>query len=302
MIKSKTYSEVKHTAEAVLKTGDVVLDEFISNDNGFVVCSSIFLTGTSGAGKTTFAYTLQKIFENFVTALYSREMSAGSVKHQMKRYEMPHNNAYIADRESHPTLNDFMIELDILKPRVVVVDSLQVIVKEDYDGIMTEEKSCYDVIKKLREWTENNNAVLIVVGHVNKDDSFEGKNTIAHMFDAHLQMIFDKKKNTRTISWEKNRKGEMGELFYDFGKEKIEFFTPAQWEMKNQGKDLSSFIFDTLTNFIKIYKSKPYYKELRKELTSEWDKLALMTACKTQLDFVLKMTAMTQIIINKYEA
>ena len=269
MVKSKNYSAVKIKNEPVLRTGNVVLDDFISNDSGFVIGSSIFLTGTSGAGKTTLAYTLQKVFENHVTSLYSREMSASAVADQMKRYAISHNNAYIADKDSHPTLINYIEELEILKPKVVIVDSLQVLMKEDYAD-MSAEKSGYLIIQMLREWTEKNDAVLIVVGHVNKDGEFEGKNTIKHMFDAHLEMIFDKKKQTRTLSWSKNRKGSTADmLYYIFGEETIEFFTENQWDTRITNKTMSDFMADSVFSFIEMFKTHKNYKDFYKEFIME---------------------------------
>lgn len=298
MLKSKNYSEVSYKAEPVLKTGDQILDEFISNDGGFVVGSAIFLTGTSGAGKTTFAFTLQKVFENFVTSLYSREMSAAAVKQQMKRYEISHNNAYIADKESCPTLESYIEELNVLKPKVVIVDSLQVIMKEDYSTVSAE-TSGFQIIQTLRSWTEKNDAVLIVVGHVNKDGEFEGRNTIQHMFDCHLEMIFDKKKNTRTISWAKNRKGALDTLYYDFGSEKIVFYTTEQWEAKNEGKEMSDFVLETVTRFITMHKNHPQYKEMSKAIKEEWDNLA-KTEFNSALEGICAMTLKAQEVLKRF--
>ena len=299
MIKSKTYLEVETKKEPVIRTGDKVLDDFISNESGFVVGSSIFLTGTSGAGKTTFAVTLQKVFKDYVTSLYSREMSAGSVKEQMKRYAISHQNAFIADRESHPTLEDYIKELNELKPKVIIIDSLQVIMKEDYANVPAEQAG-FEVIQKLRNWTEKNNAVLIMVGHVNKDGEFEGRNTIKHMFDAHLEMIFNKKTKTRTISWSKNRKGEIGMLYYDFGKERIEFFTEEQWDARKNNKKLSDFLFDTVVNYTAMYKNHKNFKELSKELRKEWLNILKNNSLNSEYEMVFALTLKAKELLTKY--
>lgn len=266
---SKNYSEVQVLTEPTIKTGNEILDAFISRDNGFVVGSSIFLTGTSGAGKTTLAFILQKTFENYRSSLYSREMSAVAVKHQLKRYSLEHNNAFIADKDMCPNMDAYINELEVLKPSLVIVDSLQVIAKEDYKDI-SEEAAAFEIIQKLRVWTEKNNAVLIIVGHVNKDGGFEGKNTIEHMFDAHLEMIYDKKRGTRTLSWAKNRKGIVGEvLYYEFGEETIEFYTESQYEIKKEKMSMVAFLNKSFEEYFKVikaeHKNSPYYKEFTTE-------------------------------------
>ena len=266
-MQSRNYTDIKIIAESTLKTRIEAFDDFLSNDGGFVVGSSIFLTGTSGAGKTTLAIILQKLFEDYITSLYSREMSCSSVKQQMKRYAIEHKNAFISDVQMCPTIDSYIADLDEMKPSVVIIDSLQVIIKEDYSDVPLE-KATYELIQKLRAWTEKNEAILIVIGHVNKDGGFEGKNTIEHMFDAHLRMIFDKAKNTRTLTWSKNRKGDVAKvLFYLFGSKSIEFYTPEQYQRIKEKKDLEDFVLDAISTYLNsLDKSTEVYKEFRKDL------------------------------------
>lgn len=269
-MKSANYSDIKIKSDSTIKTGDETLDKFLSNDIGFVEGSAIFLTGTPGAGKTTFAFILQKLLEKYKTSLYSREMSASSVKSQMRRYMLNHKNAYIADAEMCPTLESFIKELDEICPKVVIVDSLQVIMKEDYAN-MTAEESGFSIIQMLRKWTNKNGAILIVVGHVNKNGEFEGRNTIQHMFDSHLEMIFDKKKQIRTISWAKNRKGSVGQvLYYEFGKDSIIFYTEEQFQTIKNKKVLEDYVFEMIVKFVEsLDKGNPQYAAARKELRRE---------------------------------
>jgi len=299
-LKSKNYSAIDLKKEPTVKTGNPVLDGFISTDGGFVVGASIFLTGTSGAGKTTLAYTLQKTFEDFTTSLYSREMSASAVKQQMSRYEMGHTNSFIADKDMCSNFETYLKELDVLKPKVVIIDSLQVIAKEDYAD-MSEEAAAYLIIKLLREWTEKNGAVSIMVGHVNKDGGFEGRNTLQHMFDAHLEMIYDKKKNTRTLSWDKNRKGATGDkLYYEFGEETILFYTAEEWRTKKDGKELSNFIEETVKSFIIMYKGHENYKAFKKEIKAEFLKKISSMSSVTNMEKVIELAKVTQIAIENH--
>ena len=110
-----------------------------------------------------------------------------------------------------------------------------------------------------------------MVGHVNKDGEFEGRNTIQHMFDSHLEMIFDKKKNTRTISWGKNRTGAVGGiLYYEFGKDGIDFFTEESFESTKNKKSLEDFMFDAVIKYTdSIDKKNSNYNSFKKELKSK---------------------------------
>ena len=139
-----------------------------------------------------------------------------------------------------------------------------------------------------------------MVGHVNKDGEFEGKNTIKHMFDAHLEMIFNKKTQTRTLTWSKNRKGSTADmLYYTFGQETIEFFTEDQWDARENGKQMSDFVIDGVYNFIEMFKThvnyKDFYKEFRIEIKQLFDKNLNNLELSCQVSFV------AQELLNKYK-
>lgn len=290
----------KNQEVQTLKTGNEVLDNFISAAGGFVVGSAIFLTGTPGAGKTTLAVVLQKLLEKCKTSLYSREMSSTSVIMQMQRYKVDHANAFISDKSMCKNIEEYKKELDELKPSFVVIDSLQMIIEEDYEN-SPPEAACFKVIQYLRDWTDKNNAVLIVIGHVNKDGSFTGKNTIGHLFDAHLEMIFDKTKNTRTLSWSKNRKGPIDDpLFYEFGDESIEFYTKEQYQRIKNGKELEDYVLEAVVKFMKSLDTKsPNYKMFKAEITKEIN--IIMKNNKVFIEAAIKCVEAIQRKVDKYK-
>lgn len=298
-MKSVNYSDVQIKADLTIKTGNENFDSFLSNDGGFVEKSAIFLTGTPGAGKTTLAIILQRLLKYYKTSLYSREMTASSVKAQMKRYNIEHSNAYIADKEMCPTLNSFIDELNELRPKVVIIDSLQVVMKEDYAGVSAD-VSGFEIIQKLRAWTDKNDAVLIVVGHVNKDGEFEGRNTIQHMFDAHMEMIFDKKKKTRTLSWAKNRFGAVEKvLYYEFGKDSMVFYTKEEFDNIKNGKKLEDYISEAISTFIEsLDKNNSNYKALKKELIEKINELSMTEI--SLMEFNIECIHIINFLSNKH--
>jgi predicted ATP-dependent serine protease len=299
-MKSVNYSEVVVKSDLTIKTGEEIFDSFLSNDGGFVEKSAILLTGTPGAGKTTLAIILQRLLREYKTSLYSREMSASSVKNQMKRYEIQHENAYIADKEMCDNITLFIEELNELMPKVVIVDSLQVIMKEDYANVSAD-FSGFEIIQKLRNWTNKHDAVLIVVGHVNKDGEFEGRNTIQHMFDAHMEMIFDKKKNSRTLSWSKNRFGAVGKvLYYEFGEESMEFYTKEQYDILKNNKTLEEYIFEMINTFLNsINRKSSDYPFLQKEFYEKMDELS--NSNKNIFEVNLETLIILKRLLNKYK-
>lgn len=297
-MKSKNYQDIQISKEPAIYTGNKVFDEFFSSNGGMIIGTTILLTGSSGGGKTTFAVNLQKTLNNFRTSLYSREMRASAVKSQTANLNINSNNAKIADVETCPTFNEYMVEINDIKPKILIIDSLHVIATEDFPE-MSQESAIDHIIKTIRDWTYNNNAISFIIGHVTKDDEFRGANTIMQMVDAHLEMICHKN-GSRTIGWgHKNRKGPIKSLFYVLKEKGIEFYTTEQWGIKNSDKKLGDFIAEAIKTYLDAINNHPNYKNLRKELKSELDKLMMST--NDVFEFSIAYANLCKRLINKYE-
>src|SRR5574343_298121 len=112
-MKSVNYNKIKEASDFQ----SIIIDEeklnaFFSKGGGLVEKSAIFLTGTSGAGKTTFATFLQKLILSKKTSFYSREMSSESLKKMVGRNNIDHNNAFIVDGEKCKNLDEYIQEID----------------------------------------------------------------------------------------------------------------------------------------------------------------------------------------------
>ena len=200
------------TIPAAYMTGREDFDKWFSRFGGIVLGSAIYVTGTSGGGKSTLMMNITSWLKDEVAFFYSREMLSEHLKAQLCDLEYS-KNCYISDVEDNPTFESFMKEVNEIKPKVLIVDSLQVIAKEDYvmTGKMGEDAACYIIIKELRDYICKNNAILFLIGHNTKDGVFAGANTNMQMIDAHIDIVYDRNSNTRTMNWGmKNRKGPMG--------------------------------------------------------------------------------------------
>jgi predicted ATP-dependent serine protease len=286
--KSILFEDVIVYKEPSILTGKKRFDEWFSADGGIVNGSAVYVSGTSGAGKTTLMVNLMKWLSPRKVSMYLREMEGRNVKSQTKNIKIPKGSAYISDANTCPTFEEYMVELDNLKPEFVIADSLQVIAKEDYEieGKMSEDDAGYYIIKTLREWCSKNNSTLFLIGHNTKDGNFAGRNTLIQMMDAHIVMEHDKKNNCRKISWgQKNRKGPMGMLYYTFGKNEIEFHTEGEWiSMTNQknNKHYELIIVEQTEMYIKsLDNNKQEVRELKKEYKKQVKALSKIE-CETE--------------------
>jgi len=268
-IKSIKVKDVVVSNDPTLKTGNEKFDNWFSSRGGMVLRSAIFVSGTSGAGKTTLMVNLMNWLTNTVTCMYEREVEAKDVCEQTSNVKPAHDNAYICDKKSHPHFDDFMNELDILKPKVIIVDSLQAVAMEDFTE-MSEEDACNHISQVLRQWVKDNNAVLFVIGHNTKEGEFAGRNTIMQFMDVHIDLVYDKKTNNRTMSFgKKNRKGPMGTLYYTFEEAGIELYTPEEWNARTEDRNFKEKFVQFVNNYVG---SSNKNNELCINLISEYNK------------------------------
>ena len=247
----KRITEQKSNGELVvpesLMTGRPEFDNWFSRFGGIVLGSSIYVTGTSGGGKSTLMANIMTWFKDDVTAMYSREMLKKYLLDQVRDLTFT-ENAYLSDVEDNPTFDSFMKDVYDIKPKILIVDSLQVIAKEDYvlTGLMSEDMACYKIIKELRDYVNKNNAVLFLIGHNTKDGVFAGANTNMQMIDAHIDIVYNKENNSRTMSWgQKNRKGPMGTIPFSIQESQILFSLN-----KNEETEKSFNVFSESCNYI----------------------------------------------------
>ena len=274
--KSKSFRSIQPSAEPTIKTGNELFDNWLSKDGGFVTPSCILLSGDSGSGKTTIMVNLMKSLKDVKTSMYSREMRETSVKDQTKNVKFEHDNAFISDEISCPGFDAYMEDLEILKPRIVIIDSLQAITEQDFPEMSEEESEKY-VVSKLRNWANDNNGCVILICHNTKDGDYKGSAGIRQFLDAHAVTRFNKKDGSRKIGFEtKNRKGKLGELFYSFEKDGVDFFSSEDWIAKNQKeRNFGEVIANAINSYlITINKEHQNYPAFKKEYNSSMKKIS----------------------------
>lgn len=283
-ITAKNWKDIQVLNEPVIKTGYDIFDKWFSRKSGMVKKSVILVTGTSGAGKTTLMMNIMKWLKNVKTYIYLREMGSDEVKEQTNNI-VDHDNNWTSDDTDCPHFNDFMVQLDLIKPEVFVIDSIQAIAAQDFMEL-GEDKAMAFIRSELIKWTKKNNAICFIIGHNTKEGEFAGKNTNMQMIDAHMVLEAEDNKGTseiRRIYWgKKNRKGSRSMMYYEIGKDgSITFFSPEEYagklaeieKDKQSLKDIqiTTNVVDMLESSIKIFlkgldKSKPNFDSFNKEI------------------------------------
>jgi predicted ATP-dependent serine protease len=268
--KKRTYDEVEIINKPSVKTGNPVLDAFLSSDLGFQLGNLIMMTGTSGAGKTTLCKLLQKWIKE-PTNFHALESLASSVKRQTGRIKIDHGMAFITDEEDYEDFDEFMKFLYEDEPLFVMVDSLQHAVKQLKKKGMNEKDAYHHVLDSLYEWKDKTQGVVILICQLNKDGSFSGPSGMLFDADAQIHLEFNPKTGERTMETFKNRMGQLDSIYYEFTscEEVMKFYTNEEWEVVRTGVNLPEMISDTAFKFASAFKNHDNYKSFKKEFNKE---------------------------------
>lgn len=299
----KNYQDVEIISIPTVKIGDEKIDKFFSNDGGIEWATLIFLTGTSGAGKTTFCKKLQSLISEYKSAFYSREMLSSLVKKQTLRLEITHRNAFIADAKDYPHFNDFMKEIESRGDvKILILDSIQRIASDFIKEGMSEEAAMKHIYGVLMEWKDRTNGIVILIGQVTKEGDFQGASFLKHDADAHVHMVFDEKKNTRTIRTTKNRVGKLSKLYYEIldSSETLKFYTEKEYVFVGKKFKFDDYLLQMVTEFIKnVDKAHPRYEEFKKEYNKRWE--AIAKKGKNKLEVTIEIARLIDDVTKKYD-
>ena len=266
----KNYQDVQMIETPAVSVGNELLDKLFSAQGGIEWSNLIFLTGTSGAGKTTLCKKLQSLITDHVSLFYSREMMSHLVKKQTLRLNITHNNAFIADSNDYPHFNQLM---EMVEKRgdvkILIIDSVQRVATDFIKDGMTREAAMRHIYGVLTEWKDRTSGIVILIGQLNKDGEYEGASFLKFDSDAHVHMIFDEKKNIRTIETTKNRMGKIGKLYYEIldSSETLKFYTEKEFSLIDKNSKFDDYLKEVIGDFFaSLDKKSDAYKSMTIEL------------------------------------
>ncbi len=205
------------------KIGMSFVDDLL--DGGCVPSTTLFFTGAPGSGKSTlFCQMADAITKGGRSVLLNTgEESPFHVKMRCERLNLKHG--FIVGQDT--SLPKTLAHADETGVDFLLVDSLQTFDDPQYErsrGIAYQNsKTAERVLQELSNWAKVKSRVVIAIGHVNKGGGFEGRNTLQHMVDAHIDMTLDTRDKSDTFGYRllrtvKNRFAPSGtELVLDMG-------------------------------------------------------------------------------------
>lgn len=202
-------NEIEVTESIRISSGFEEFDRVLGG--GLVQGSLILLAGDPGIGKSTLVLqTAGNICKSGKKLLYvCAEESGSQVKLRAQRLNVNTDNLYVY---SQTNLDAVKIQLEELKPEILVIDSIQSVYTSEItssSGSVSQIRECTNILMDI---AKNKNITVIVIGHVTKDGNIAGPKVLEHMVDTVIYFEGDKYKTQRLLRSIKNRFGSTNEI------------------------------------------------------------------------------------------
>ena len=204
----KKLSEVEIEQAERRTSGFGELDRVLGG--GLVPGSTILIGGEPGAGKSTLLLQVMCALAEQMNTLYcTGEESPQQVAMRAHRLGLSRDKLQILAETS---LESLMLHLEKEKPEILVVDSIQVMHREDISsapGSVSQVRECAADLVRVAKQTQT---ILILVGHVTKEGSLAGPKVLEHMIDCSIILDSSSDSRFRMLRSQKNRFGAVNEL------------------------------------------------------------------------------------------
>ncbi|MCX7883714.1 MAG: DNA repair protein RadA [Caloramator sp.] len=207
---------------------------------GVVKGSLILVGGDPGIGKSTLLLQVaSNISSKGSLVLYaSGEESSKQIKLRAKRLEVKEENLYVLSETNLSSIEKYIEEL---KPKVVVIDSIQTIYRPELlsaPGSVSQVREATSVLMRIAKTL---NISIFIVGHVTKEGSIAGPRVLEHMVDTVLYFEGERHHTYRILRAVKNRFGSTNEIGVFEMREKglVEIKNPSELLLSGRPNNVS---------------------------------------------------------------
>jgi len=178
---------------------------------GIVPGSMVLIGGDPGIGKSTLLLEVAgMIAEGVGKVLYvSGEESAHQIKLRADRLGLRGEGLFLLPETD---LQNIIERGQEISPRLVIIDSIQTVHSSDLSSAAGSVGQVRECTQRLMRWAKSSNTPIFIVGHVTKDGSIAGPNTLEHIVDVVLYLEGERYSSYRLLRGAKNRFGSTDEL------------------------------------------------------------------------------------------
>ena len=205
---------------------------------GLVAGSIILIGGEPGIGKSTLVLQNMLRIRSRRVLYVSGEESARQLKMRADRLGADGGECYIVCETS---LEKIFHHIDVCKPGILVVDSIQTIASEALESSAGSVAQVRECAASLLKYAKESGTPVILIGHINKEGSIAGPKVLEHIVDAVLQFEGDRHYMYRLLRSIKNRFGSTSELgIYEMAQVGLrEVSNPSELLLSESDEELS---------------------------------------------------------------
>jgi DNA repair protein RadA/Sms len=183
---------------------------------GLVPGAVVLLAGEPGVGKSTLLLEAGALVAETGSVLYvTGEESAAQVRLRADRIGAVSERLFLA---AETDLDAVLGHIDQVRPRLLIIDSVQTIAAAGVDGVPGGVTQVRAVASVLTAIAKERSLATILVGHVTKDGSVAGPRALEHLVDVVLHFDGDRQSQLRMVRAVKNRYGPTDEVgCFDLG-------------------------------------------------------------------------------------
>ncbi len=176
---------------------------------GLVPGSVILIGGEPGIGKSTLALQVALHTPEVKTLYISGEESSRQIKLRADRIGRDDGNCYILCETG---LESITGHLNNLKPRLVIVDSIQTLHTDHIDSPAGSVSQIRESAGQLLRYAKESSVPVLLIGHITKEGGLAGPKVLEHIVDVVLQFEGDHNHQYRVLRSLKNRFGSTSEI------------------------------------------------------------------------------------------
>jgi len=207
-IELKKLRDIDLTQENRIKTGIAELDNVLGS--GIVQGSLILVGGDPGIGKSTLLLQVALNVSSQSQVLYvSGEESLKQIKLRAQRLGIESEKI---DLMSETALENILVAIEQVKPKVMIIDSIQTVTKEAITSAAGSVSQVREVTNGLMKVSKKKGIATFIVGHVTKSGAIAGPKVLEHIVDTVLYFEGDKNGLFRILRSVKNRFGSTNEV------------------------------------------------------------------------------------------
>ena len=205
----KQLNEITFSNDQRLSTGIPELDRVMGG--GAVPGSVVLVGGDPGIGKSTLLLQAAAgmAFKGYQVIYVTGEESQEQVKIRADRLGQANAPLGVLAETDYERISALV---EKMQPDVVVLDSIQTVVKSDLGNVPRSVVQVREVTASLIQYAKSRQTVFFIVGHVTKEGTLAGPKLLEHMVDCVLYFEGDRYQSFRVLRGVKNRFGSTNEM------------------------------------------------------------------------------------------